>query len=413
MTAVTYEDVAPDARLFLALVRGREHAPGIPTLEPAIAAAAARTLPRGPLADALRARLSELDAPRESLAAAERLRAAGTVTVVAGQQPVLFGGPHFVVAKALAAVALARRIDAAGTPCVPLFWVASEDHDHAEVDHVDMGVGDGPPVPLTLPLPRDRRMLSHVLVPTEISAVVARLAALLPAGPGRDDALALVSPVPGDSMGTAFARTLVRLCGRFGLVVIEPAVARPFARAVVDHEVAHPGELALAISQVEDAFAARGFARPLALRPRQSLFFVTDRTGRRHAPGPLPGPDDAAGLLAWRRRLDDKPDGISWNVAGRVLAQDVALPVAAQVCGPSELAYCALLGTAHARLGVPAPALVPRPGFTFGTALDPSQERVQSILPYLARAGIGLLDRLLDAADRTGIEHEVISLGDA
>jgi len=61
------------------------------------------------------------------------------------------------------------------------------------------------------------------------------------------------------------------------------------------------------------------------------------------------------------------PSAFSWNVAARVLAQDTALPVAAQICGPSEFRYCGRLAKAHAALGVPAPLLARRSQWWFVT----------------------------------------------
>lgn len=55
-----------------------------------------------------------------------------TVAVVTGQQVSLFGGPCYALYKALTAVKLARQLTAAGIPAVPVFWMATEDHDLAE-----------------------------------------------------------------------------------------------------------------------------------------------------------------------------------------------------------------------------------------------------------------------------------------
>ena len=57
----------------------------------------------------------------------------GTLAVVTGQQVGLFGGPAYTIYKALTAARLARDLSAHGVPAVPIFWLASEDHDFAEV----------------------------------------------------------------------------------------------------------------------------------------------------------------------------------------------------------------------------------------------------------------------------------------
>src|SRR5579871_4127983 len=67
--------------------------------------------------------------------ALDRLAQPGTVAVVTGQQVGLFSGPAYTIYKALTAVRLAEALTARGTPAVPLFWLATEDHDFAEASH--------------------------------------------------------------------------------------------------------------------------------------------------------------------------------------------------------------------------------------------------------------------------------------
>ena len=66
---------------------------------------------------------------------------AGAAAVVSGHQLSFFGGPAYSFYKALSAIKMAEEITAAGTECVPIFWLASEDHDLAEIDHVVLPFG--------------------------------------------------------------------------------------------------------------------------------------------------------------------------------------------------------------------------------------------------------------------------------
>ena len=68
---------------------------------------------------------------------------AGAMTLVTGQQVGLFGGPLFSLLKALSAICLADEAKKAGVDCVPVFWLATEDHDLAEVNHVSLPESGG------------------------------------------------------------------------------------------------------------------------------------------------------------------------------------------------------------------------------------------------------------------------------
>src|SRR6202790_889485 len=93
--------------------------------------------------DSRRAQVSEIlerqnrtwGASSRTLANIERLKG-GALTAVTGQQVGLFGGPLFSIFKALTAVKLAEQATAGGGDRGPVFWLATEDHDLAEVNHV-------------------------------------------------------------------------------------------------------------------------------------------------------------------------------------------------------------------------------------------------------------------------------------
>src|SRR5579862_1052114 len=120
-----------------------------------------------------------LNASPRTMANIERLRR-GAAAVVTGQQVGLFGGPMFSVYKALSAVKLAHEATSAGIDAVPIFWLASYDHDLAEVNHVSLPDSDGTLRRLTTP---SRGVagapVSEVRLGEEILPVVEEVAALL------------------------------------------------------------------------------------------------------------------------------------------------------------------------------------------------------------------------------------------
>src|SRR5258707_5081439 len=75
-----------------------------------------------------------LGAGAETLSNLDRLEK-GAVAVVSGQQVGLFSGPAYSVYKALTAIQIASELTRGGVSAVPIFWMATEDHDLEEVRH--------------------------------------------------------------------------------------------------------------------------------------------------------------------------------------------------------------------------------------------------------------------------------------
>src|SRR5688572_12650439 len=74
---------------------------------------------------------------------ARRFAEPDTLVVVAGQQAGLFGGPLYSLTKMAGATLVAERLERAGCKAVAVFWVATEDHDFAEVAHAGFLGADG------------------------------------------------------------------------------------------------------------------------------------------------------------------------------------------------------------------------------------------------------------------------------
>lgn len=328
------------------------------SLASAVRAAAARDLDRTALLAAWRMGLDVLDPPPAALESLAKLERPGSVVVVAGQQPGLLLGPHLGLSKALQAVSMAEWIEAElGVAAVPVFWSATEDHDHAEADHVVWTDGNGGAERVRVALPHDRRMLSAVpWSDVALDTVRTRLGGL-PEIAG----LGVCGPRAGESFGTTYSRSLQALLGSRGLVVVEPAWLRDVASRVGRHELEHPGALHGLVSDRLERLRQLGLPSPLDLRRPELFFVVLD--GRREVAA-----WDGAGFVVRGHRIAPEelaPRSIAWNVVSRVLAQNVALPVAAQVCGPSELAYGSVVAGLHAEFDVPAPLLASRLGVTW------------------------------------------------
>ncbi len=360
------------------------------------------------LAERLAARQHALGAGSQAVANARAL-ADGALAVVTGQQPGLLGGPLLTFHKAAGAIALARRLDGiAGRRVVPVFWLASEDHDLDEANRAGLLDRQGQLRKLRLPLAADGRSVMDVHVPSDtLDAFMADVRASLPETERGHVAEALAAPVAGEDFATWCARSLLAVFGDAGLVMVEPPVLAPDVGPtyawLLDNAEAIQESIATRGTALEDA----GLPAPLAPKPGETTLFFREREGGPRLRVGLT-PDGALTLRGepssmsrdeLRATLLADPMRGSGNVAGRVLVQNRHLPVVAYIAGPTEIAYQAQLRAAHETLGRFFPLALPRPE---GTWLD---TRASDVLEAFGRTPADVLAGAIEppAAD----DHEL------
>jgi bacillithiol synthase len=366
----------------------RDYLKGVPGIRPfyeggggwdveALVGAADRTMglarPRRALAEAL-ARQQEQRGNAAAAARAAQLADEGTVAVVTGQQPVLFGGPLYVLYKAAAAVKLASLLEARrGRPVVPVFWSASEDHDFAEVRFVPVLDESGRIRTLRYEPAREPvgQPASRIVFDESIAGLVAEAERSLPPGVHRDQAVALLAECyrPGVTLAAAFARFISSLVP--GLVVLDPSdpALKAQMASVLARELREGSPTSRLGARAGEGLLAAGYHQQVPIRPGFLNLFVM-MEGERRALGTVDGVIEVRGLgrkipvAEAVRMLESDPTPWSAGVLLRPLAQDHLLPTAAYIGGPAEIAYHAQLGPSYADFGIPRPILVPRPSLT-------------------------------------------------
>jgi bacillithiol biosynthesis cysteine-adding enzyme BshC len=359
--------------------------------------------PRQRVAEAL-VRQQEAREARAATAQAARLRDPRATALVTGQQAVLFGGPLYVLYKALAAVVLARALEQRrGDPVVPVFWVAADDHDFAEIRSTTVLDEAGQIHDLRYSPHREPigQPASRIVLDETVAELVEELRGHLPAGLHRDQMVGLVASCyrPGATLAEAFSCLLSALLP--DLVVLDPsdptlktASAPVFSRELV--ELSPTSRLAAEAGQ---RLLAAGYHQQVPVRAGfLNLFVYMD--GERRAMGWEDGTIEVRGLgrrmpVAEAARLaESDPAALSAGVLLRPLAQDHLLPTAAYVGGPAEIAYHAQIAPSYAHFGIPRPVLVPRPSVTL---VEPAQARAMEAddlsLPDLQADPQGVLSR--------------------
>ncbi len=357
----------------------------------------------------------------------------GAPAVVAGQQPGLLGGPLLTLFKAVTAVALARRAESLlGTRVVPVFWVASDDHDVSEAATVLTLDAEGRGQPLRLPLAGGGRPAGSLPVPPLALRAVEE--AVAPGGspwPCAAEARSLfLSAAAGAAdLSEWFCRLLARLLGPRGLVVLDPLwpEMRRLAAPLLANLAVRSADLAAALA--EGAEGARAAGLPVAWpQGDASLFFLRDggrRIGLRWRDGFLRDRRGRYRLAPEHLAALAEGDALSPGAATRPLLESFLLRVLGHVAGPGELRYlaqCLPLWRAvggepfavHPRLSLtlvpPEAACPPLPPVTPEEALAGEEEWLEArtgwplralLAGYRSRAGLALdeVARSLPAAD--------------
>lgn len=311
----------------------------------------------------------------------------GARAVTTGQQAGLFGGPLYTIFKALTASALAEAIaKRQGAPVVPVFWVAGDDHDFAEISQATVLGPDGRPATVTL---RERDGTAAMLpvfrepVGDTGQAALAALRAALPPG---DLAGAMCDRVeaayqPGLSLAEAHARLLADLLAPYGVVVVRgwDGDLKRAAREVLLGAARRAEEIDRALAADADRLRLMGKNVPVPVGEGMSLLMLEGSLGRDRLRLDGPGfalrrSGEQADLESLGAILDRDPERISANVLLRPAVEASVIPSVAYVGGPGELAYLEQTGPVFTLLGVPRPARVARlSGFLI-------EEKVQKIL---------------------------------
>ena len=330
---------------------------------------------RSAVADILQRQNQQLGSGAETIKNIARLRN-GAAAMVTGQQVVLLGGPLFAIYKALSVVKRARRLSEQGIECVPVFWLATEDHDFAEVSHNTLRTPDGGLHSLALPAAApEGTPVGKIAVGEQGSTVIHQAAMLLAEGQFRE----LVSEcyAGGETLGSAFGKLFARLFASFGLVLLdpsEPELHRLAAPALRDAAQRSP-EIMDALEERSKSLERAGYHAQVNITPSLTLLFA-DVDGIR-TPVRRAGQEFVAGDQRFSaKQLDaciaERPEKFSPNVLLRPVVQDFLLPTVAYIGGPAEVAYFAQVGLVYERLlGSVTPVL---PRFS-ATLLDPRTQR--------------------------------------
>jgi uncharacterized protein YllA (UPF0747 family) len=277
----------------------------------------------------------------------------GAAAVATGQQIGVYLGPLYSLYKAATAVAAARRLEEeAGVPCVPLFWLQTEDHDFAEIASCTIL----PSRVLQLPPDDARVSVGCRRLGPEAADLARALGKCLAGLPHAEEVQTLFAEAyaPGTLLADAFVKAMSRFYPE--LVFVEPR--RLPSRAVFAQAMARAAEIERVLVERGRALRAAGFEEQVKIRPGYTLLF-------HHPEGPE-GP-------RFRLRQGEPAEHLSTSALLRPILQDALLPTAAYVGGPGEVAYLAQATALYPIFELTPPLIIPRARFRL---IPPAVKRV-------------------------------------
>ena len=381
-----FERIPHHSRLFLDFLRDphalREFYPSAVRYHHEIAARppevlAAHTADRAALCDALEALNAGWGAPQQTLENVRRLRSSEAVAVVSGQQVGLFTGPLYTVYKALSAVKLAACLTQRGTEAVPVFWMATEDHDWEEVQRAEVIACDGRLAGVGVPegWHREGAPVGGVPVGAEVEEVITRLFDVLPTSeftPGLEK-LVRDAYQTGRTYGEAFARMLTALTSRHGLVLLDPSDARlkRLAAPLYSEAARRAPEIAAALEERSRGLERAGYHAQVHTSADAFPLFLHDEGGGRRALARSAGGRYGVkgGGQEWTAEelgelAASEPERFSPNVTLRAVVQDYLLPTIAYYGGAAEVAYFAQTAVVYQALSRPVTPILHRASMT-------------------------------------------------
>ena len=339
-----------------------------------------REVDRQNLANALRPYAERLGAPAQVFEQLELLSHPESRVVVTGQQAGLLLGPAYTLSKAVTALNLARQLSTEDKPVIPVFWVASQDHDTEEIDHTYLLDMDEQLARLELPLPTGTPAGRVRFEEGWLETLLRELKKLDVPEAHLKEVTALLKEAAeaADTFADLFSALLYRLLGEQGLVVmnpLEPEIA-PLFKEVLTAELDAPTTSAEAVNAAGENISEMGYTPQLGRGAGATNLFLEEEGQRnllRFDEGTFFTDAHDYTLEELQTKLNADPSLITPAAGLRPITQDAALPTAAVVVGPGELRYFAQLREVYSQHNVAMPLVWLR---TTATVVEPPVRRI-------------------------------------
>lgn len=345
------------------------------------------------------------------------------VTVIAGQQAGLMTGPLYTIHKIISVIQLARQQEAKlKHPVVPVFWIAGEDHDYQEVNHVYVEKGSklekvGYPERVV-----EKKMTSHItynktVMKKWLDDILVMLGETEHTNQLSSDLTKMIEEE--EDIVRFFAHFVMSLFKDFGLLVIDSAypLLRKLESRHFHHLIENSQSITDKVLEQQEEIRKNGYGTQLDISPIAANLFIQlqderallEREGNKFFEKNSGKAYSGFELLSI---LDESPESFSNNVVTRPMMQEWLFPTLAFVAGPGEIAYWGELKKAFEYVGLKMPPVVPRLNITIvEREIDKRIQDLQLTLHGVITEGVSTArNAFWKSLERPDLEFEMMEI---
>jgi bacillithiol biosynthesis cysteine-adding enzyme BshC len=369
-----------------------------------------RPFPRMEVAEHIESFMKRFPSSKAVIKSIDKLKTNNSVVVIGGQQAGILTGPLYSIHKVISIIKLAQQKEQQlGIPVVPVFWIAGEDHDFQEVNHVFVPVNQKVDKWIYPEKVHQKKMVSDIHLNKDIClSWVQNLIENFGETEHTNSLLkfAVEQITKSTTFVDFFANIIMELFKDFGLLIVDSGNRefRLLQKEFLKKQIVHHDAITYSLLEQQRQIGKKGFPITIeASEENANLFFYDQKMNERillvydREMDRFVGKNCALSfsMEELQELVDVNPAKLSNNVVTRPLMQEWLFPTIAFIAGPGEISYWAELKLVFEHFEIKMPPIVPRLNITF---LD------RSVETNLTELNINIVDVL---SNGTNIEKEL------
>lgn len=323
------------------------------------------------------------EAVRKSI---DKLKQNNSAVVIGGQQAGILTGPLYSIHKVISIIKLAeQKENQLGIPVTPVFWIAGEDHDFQEVNHIFVPVNQKIDKWTYPEKVHQKKMVSDIYLNKDIChSWITNLIENFGETEHTNHLLAFAEAALDQSSTFVdfFATIIMELFKDYGLLIVDSGNKdfRQLQKEFLTEQIVHHESITFSLLEAQKQISKTGFPITIEANERAANLFYYDVKRNERILLEYDRQTDRfvgkSGTITFSKEelvglATENPAKLSNNVVTRPLMQELLFPTIAFIAGPGEISYWAELKLVFEHFNIKMPPIVPRLNITF---LDRSVE---------------------------------------